>query len=302
MRVTHGMLMRSTLADINESALKVAHTQRKLSSGKEITKPSDDPFATSRSLALRSDIEANRQYQRNVTEAIAWQSATDIALSKIGDVLHRARELAVRGANDTNGPTSREAIASEIDQLIASVKQEANVTYAGRYLMSGTATSTKPYDVAGADAYLGDAGTVAREIGPGVSVAVNVLGSNVLGSGQGAADGKVLDVLRDIAQHLRGGTAADLAELRTTDLAALTQNVDNLAKVRADVGAMTNRLETAMSRLEEIEESATRLLSENEDADMAKALVDYSMQQSVYQSALRSGANIVQTSLLDWLR
>ena len=302
MRVTHGMLMRSTLTDINESARKVSHTQRKLSSGKEITRPSDDPFGTSRALALRSDIEATRQYQRNVNEAVAWQSATDTALSKIGDVLHRARELAIRGANDTNGPASREAIAAEIDQLVAAVKQEGNVTYAGRYLLSGTATATRPYDVNGADAYLGDAGGIAREIGPGVSVQVNVLGSAVIGSGQAANDGKVLDNLRDIAQHLRGGTPADLNALRTADLAALTANVDALSAVRATVGATTNRLEIAASRLAETEESFTRLLSETEDADMAKALVDYSMQQSVYQSALRSGANIVQTSLLDWLR
>ena len=37
-------------------------------------------------------------------------------------------------------------------------------------------------------------------------------------------------------------------------------------------------------------------------ADMAKTLIDYSMQQNVYQSALHAGANIVQQSLLDWLR
>jgi flagellar hook-associated protein 3 FlgL len=300
-RITHGMLMRSTLTDITESARKVSKTQRKLSSGKEVTKPSDDPFAAGRSIALRGDIEANRQYQRNVIEATAWQSATDISLSKMTDVLHRARELAVRGANDTQGPAGRNAIADEIDQLIAAVKQEANATYGGRFLFSGTTTSTRPYDVAGADAYLGNVGTVAREIGPGVSVQVNVLGSSVLGSGQAANDGLLLDTLRDVSQHLRGGTAADLAALRTTDLAGLTTNLDNLNRVRATVGATTNRLETAAGRLAELEEAATALLSRNEDADMAKAMVDYSMQQSVYQSALRSGANIVQSSLLDWL-
>jgi flagellar hook-associated protein 3 FlgL len=44
------------------------------------------------------------------------------------------------------------------------------------------------------------------------------------------------------------------------------------------------------------------LLSETEDADMAKTLVAFSTQQAVYQSALKSGANIVQSSLLDFLR
>jgi flagellar hook-associated protein 3 FlgL len=143
---------------------------------------------------------------------------------------------------------------------------------------------------------------VIREIGQGVNVKVNVLGSDLLGNGQAANDGKLLDVLRDAVQHLRSGTPADIETLRSTDLAALDTNLDTLSKLRATTGAMTNRLETADSRLAELEETATKLLSETEDADMAKTLIDYSMQRSVYQSALQSGASIVQASLLDFLR
>ena len=44
------------------------------------------------------------------------------------------------------------------------------------------------------------------------------------------------------------------------------------------------------------------ILSKTEDADMAKAMVDFSMHQSVYESALRSGARVLQPSLLDFLR
>ena len=99
-----------------------------------------------------------------------------------------------------------------------------------------------------------------------------------------------------------GASDADMDALRTGDLKSLSTNLDNLSKVRATVGATTNRLETADSRLQEVEESTTKLLSDVEDADMAKTMVDYSTQQSVYKSALQSGANIVQSSLLDFLR
>lgn len=64
----------------------------------------------------------------------------------------------------------------------------------------------------------------------------------------------------------------------------------------------TLRVSAADTRLAELEENARGLLSKTEDADMAATIVDYSMQQSVYQSALRAGAGIVQTSLLDFLR
>jgi flagellar hook-associated protein 3 FlgL len=301
-RITSNMISRSVLNDLNDVSTRLAKTQQQMSSGKQITRPSDDPYGTSRALTLRSDVAGTQQYQRNVSEATAWQNVTDAALSKISDSINRARELAIGGASDSAGQSARNAAAAEIDQLIASVKQEANASYGGRYVFSGTATDVRPYDVNGADSYAGDAGTVAREIGPSVSVQVNVLGSDVLGQGQPAADGKLLDVLRNISDHLKSGTAADANTLRTTDLKGLDTNLDLLSQTRATVGATTNRLDSADSRLQEVEGSLTKLLSDVEDADMAKTAVDYSMQQSVYQSALHAGANIVQQSLLDFLR
>ncbi|MEA2422082.1 MAG: flagellar hook-associated protein 3 FlgL [Thermoleophilaceae bacterium] len=301
-RITSNMISRSVLSDLNDVSNRLAKTQQRMSSGKQITRASDDPYGTSRALSLSSDIAATQQYQRNVSEATAWQDVTDAALSKITDAVHRARELAIQGASDAAGQASRTAAAAEIDQLIASVKQEANASYGGRYVFSGTDTDIRPYDVAGNDAYSGDSAIVAREIGPGISVAVNVVGSDLLGQGQLAADGKLLNVLRDLSDHLKSGTVVDMNTLRSTDLKGLDTNLDALSQARATVGATTNRLESADSRLQEVEGSVTKLLSDVEDADMAKTAVDYSMQQSVYQSALHAGANIVQQSLLDFLR
>jgi flagellar hook-associated protein 3 FlgL len=133
-------------------------------------------------------------------------------------------------------------------------------------------------------------------------VQVNVIGQALLGDGQAANDGKLLDTLRDVAQHLRGGTVADANALRNGDLKALDTNLDALTQARATVGATTNRLEAADSRLAQTEEASTKLLSDVEDADMSQTLIDFSMQQNVYQSALHAGANIIQQSLLDWLR
>lgn len=302
-RITHQMVSRSVLTDIHRNAERLARTQARLSSGREITRPSDNPYATSRALSLRSDLEATRQHQRNVSDALAWQGVTDVALGKVTDTLQRVRELTVQGASDAAGPLARESIAAEIDQLVEALKQEASASYGGRYVLSGTATQTRPYAPgAGGDVYAGDGGTIAREIGPGVAVNVNIVAGDLLGSGQAAADGRLLHVLRDIADHLRAGTTAGGEALRTTDLVRLDANLNELLRLRAASGATGNRLATAASRLAEVEETTTRLLSQTEDVDFAKAMVDFSLQQNAYQAALRSGANIVQASLLDFLR
>jgi flagellar hook-associated protein 3 FlgL len=216
----------------------------------------------------------------------------------------RARELLTQGATDTLPQTSRNAIAAEIDQLIAGMKQEANATYDGRYVLGGSRTNLAPYDSkvlpVGSppnDTYGGDAVKQQREIGPGVRVEVNTTGDRVLGGTP--SDPGLLDVMRDIAANLRSGNTTALG---TSDMKALTGRIENLLGVRAEVGAGMNRLETAAARLAETEESATSLLSDTEDADMAKTLIDYSTQQAVYQSALNAGSRIVQASLLDFLR
>jgi flagellar hook-associated protein 3 FlgL len=301
-RITDSMVSRTILHDLGAADRRIALTQRKLASGKQLTRPSDDPFGVDRALQLRGELEATRQYRRNVNDGSGWTTATEAALTRITDVVQRARELLVDGGNDSNGPIAREAIATEIDALTESLKQEANATYGGRFVFAGTATETTPYAIGGPDTFAGNAGSVARVIGAGVTVAVNVNAQGLLGDGQGAADNKLLDVMRDIADNLRGGTPADAEALRGTDLERLDANLDELTRVRAVVGATANRLEAAGKRLDELEESGIGLLSKVEDADLPETLVQYSTQKAAYESALRAGASIVQTSLLDFLR
>jgi flagellar hook-associated protein 3 FlgL len=305
-RITSSMTTRSVLSDLNRIAAQQDLTRRQMSSGKAITKPSDDPYGAARAMSLRTDLAGVKQHQRNVDEAQSWMSATSTTLSSITDLAQKARELTVQGATDTLPQSGRDAIADQIDQLIAGMKQEGNATYDGRYVLGGSRTNTPPYDatltrtdpsVATNDAYSGDAASQLREIGPGVTLAVNVHGDEVLGGASGSS-GNLLGVLRDIATHLRSG---DTAALGGGDIKAVSDQIDNLLAVQARVGAGMNRLDTASSRLAQIEESTTSMLSNTEDADMAEVITNYSTQQAVYQSALNAGARIVQTSLLDFL-
>jgi flagellar hook-associated protein 3 FlgL len=297
-RITTGMLQRNILADLQRSTSQLSRTQAKLSSGKEITRPSDDPAGTAKALSLRESLRGTQQHAKNVDDAITWTDATESALSSMTDIVQRARTLVVNGASDGTDQSSRDAIAKEIDQLAESLKEQANMRYAGRQLFSGTATTTAPYEP-GSDAYAGNTGQMAREIGPGVSVNVNTTADTILGSGQAAGDDKLLDTLRDISDHLRAG---DGASLRGTDLDRIDKGVESLLTARATNGALTNRLESASSRLAAVEEMTVKSLSDTEDADLAKTMIDLTTQTSAYQAALKAGANIVQSSLMDFLR
>jgi flagellar hook-associated protein 3 FlgL len=308
-RITAGMVQRSILADLNRINDQLAQTQAKAASGKEITKPSDDPFGAARAMALRQEQSANAQHQRNVQDARGWQDTTETALSSMTDAIQRARDLVTQGSTDSADQTSRDAIASELEQLLAGIKQDANATYNGAYVFGGTKTDTAPYsddddayhgDRAGAfPAQAGDPATgIVRQIGPGVSMSLNTVGSDLLGDGTNG-DGKLISVLRDTIAHLKSG---DGAALRDTDLKALDGQVDSLLAVRARNGAQSNRLDSALTRLQQVSEVTNKQLSDTEDADIAKTLIDLNSQSAAYSAALRSGATIVQTSLLDFLR
>ena len=205
----------------------------------------------------------------------------------------RVRELTVQGANGSTSPGDRAVIAKEVGQLIDAIKGDANAQYAGRYVFAGTATQTPPYTTAD-DAYHGDTGAVRREIGPGVQIDINVVGSAAIGSGTAG----LIATLRNVVTHLQANDTNALS----ADLASLDTVHETVVTARAEVGSRVNRLETASARLGELEEATRTLMSNNEDADMAKTYIDASTQQSVYQSALNVGAKIVQTSLLDFLR
>jgi len=300
-RVTNNMMARALLGDVTDLTARIARTQESISSGRQITNPSDDPLGTQRSLSLRSEIEGAKQYQRNVNEATGWLETTDDALADITNIINRAHELTVQGASDSLGPSQREAIALEIDQLVKGVTESANASFQGTYIFSGTATTTPPYAL-GSVTFQGNGGVVARTIGPGVSVQINTTANSLLGSGAAAADGKVLATLQNIATHLRSTAVADRNALRNGDLADLGRNLDQVSQSRATVGAVMSRLDSAKARLGDIELTTTKLLSETEDTDLAKAVLDLTNQQNVYQAALRSGASVIQPSLLDFLR
>jgi flagellar hook-associated protein 3 FlgL len=306
MRITTGMIQRNVLSDLNDLSDRLSKTQSRAASGKQITRPSDDPYNAARAMSLRSSLSANASYKSNIEDAEDWQNTTEAALSSITDYVHRANDLLVQGGTDTADQTSRNALADEIDQIVQGVKETANGTYGDKYVFSGTATGTPPYTQGADDTYKGNQGGldpsqpgVLREIGPGVTISVNSVGQEILGDGQAAGDGKLLDSLRTISQDLRAGNGN---ALRGADLKNLTSNLNQVLEVRARNGATTNRLSAADSRLEDINLSVTQQLSDTEDADMAQTLIDFNSQSASYQAALRAGASIVQTSLMDFLK
>ncbi|HEY2767766.1 MAG TPA: flagellar hook-associated protein FlgL [Solirubrobacteraceae bacterium] len=300
-RITTGMVIGSTLADINAAQLAMTRTQGELSSGKSILEPSDNPYGASQAIALQSSLDGLGSYERSAKDGISWLNTSASALTSIDSQVQRVRELVLQAGNGIDSPSDLANIAAEVEQLTEGVKQDVNTQYAGQYVFSGTLTNTPAYQPGENDTYQGNAGTVSRVIGPGAPANISVNLASVFGNGPGAADGKLLDTLRTIVTNLKEGTPAAVETLRTTDLKNLDTNLNALTGVQAEAGAVTDQLDLALSRIQSLQITATQQLSNVQDANIAQVSIEFSNQQAAFNAALRAGASIVQESLLEFL-
>lgn len=164
MRVTNKMLSNTFLSDMRTNLENMKKLQEQMTSGKEIRRPSDDPFKVARAMQLYTDINANKQYNSNITDTINWLNTTDTALGQVGDVFQRVRELLVSAGNAGYSSSERAAIKDEINEKIGEIAQILNTNFDGAYIFGGTRGTTKPVDVTGELIYKDDYKTVVNKI------------------------------------------------------------------------------------------------------------------------------------------
>ncbi|WP_042355972.1 flagellar hook-associated protein FlgL [Bacillus rubiinfantis] len=296
-RVTQSMLNQNFLFNLNRSNKAMEKYQDQFSSGKKISKPSDDPVTAVRGMFYRSTLSEINQFKKNADDGLSWMTATDDALDEVTSVIHRVRELTVEGLNGTNDDSSLEAIASEIDQLKEHLGEIANTQMAGKYLFAGTDTKNAPYRLDPNDQekkFINqNSEAIQVQVGQTNNVQINVNGKNIFASEE---IGSIFDVLTNITKDLR-----DPSQSQDDHLSKLDAQLDNILKERAELGARMNRMELSQTRIDDLEVSATSLLSETEDADLSKVIIDLKSQENVQRAALSAGARIIQSSLVDFL-
>ncbi len=291
-RMTQRMIADRSVESLQTNLGRMSKLQEQLSSGRVLNRPSDSPSDTASAMRLRNSISSTQQFQRNAEDGKAWLSQVDSALGTASNTVQRARELALSAANSVNGGAAREALAVEIDQLRESLVSTANTSYLGRPIFGGITSGSTAYDPSGA--YVGSPGEVNRTVGDGVKVRVDVDGQAAFG----AAGDSVFDHLTALSAAVRSG---DQPAIRT-GLNQLATAFDRVSTTRAQAGSAYNRIEAALQTGVDSELRLRTSLSDVENADLAKVVVDLKMQEVAYQAALGATARVTQPSLMDFLR
>jgi flagellin len=122
---------------INQNAMQ--NSMEKLSSGLRINKAADDAAGLAISEKMRAQINGLDQASRNAQDGISMIQTAEGALNETHDILQRMRELSVQAANDTLQPEDRDAIATEIGQLVEEIDRISETTqFNGKQLVDGT--------------------------------------------------------------------------------------------------------------------------------------------------------------------
>jgi len=243
------MLINNMVKYIGNNLTRMDKYQGQLATGKKIQVPSDDPVVAARALKLRTDVAEIEQYQRNLKDAQSWLEITESALSDIGDIFQRVRELTV-ASDGVESSEDLNATAQEIRQLRTQMVNLANSTYAGRYIFTGFKTDQKLMNTDGTFAVtVNNNEKIFYEIGIGDDININIAGGDLFNNGVSigvpGTTGKFIQDMNELINALESADY-DAIDGKINDF---SNNQDTLLRVRADVGARVNRLELTANRM-----------------------------------------------------
>ena len=309
MRITNKVLSEDFLKNLSKNLNQMQKYQNQLSSGKEVSRPSDNPLLVAKIMNMNNNILQNEQYNSNISDTLSWVKTQDTALGDATQTLQRINDLVIYGSNGALSDLDRSAIVEEVKMKSEELVDILNTNFDGRYIFGGQKTTEKPFSKADSAliddvlvevvfTYNGDKNDISREISQGVEVNLISDGSKIIGEGTenenlGVLLKKVIDALDAGASDILTGDDGLLGDLQKA--------TDNVVRIRTQIGAIHNRLEAAEDRNKAENINLKELLSEREDIDIIEKYMEYMVMATTYQASLSVGAKILQPSLLDYL-
>jgi len=246
-----GLRISTNVASINAQRVMSGNTREmqksmaQLSTGSRITKAGDDAAGLAISENLKSNIRSYGQASRNANDGISMISTAEQSMGEISNILTRVRELGIQASSDTVGDQERGFIQKEVNALKSEVQRVAESTaFGSRKLLDGTGGV---YDI--------HVGTSSNENTDWISYDSSQ--TNVTADALGIAG---LDFTS------KEGARSGLSSLDTAQM--------SVNGSRANLGAMQNRLSSAVDVIGTMSESLSAANSRIRDADIAQSTAE----------------------------
>lgn len=266
-RVTTNMAAINAQRNLVGSQRAMSKSMAQLASGSRINIAADDAAGLAISENMKAQIRSVRQANRNANDGISMVQTAEGGLNEISNIVIRLRELGIQAASDTVGETERGFLDKEVQQLKDEMQRIANVTTWGKTKLLDGSTPAFDFQV----------GIYNNESEDRISFdsSSNVATLDALG-------------LTDVSYQTKEGAQAALASL---DTAQTTVN-----GMRANLGALQNRLTSTIDNLGVSEENLNAANSRIRDTDVAQASAEMTRNSILLQASTSTLAQANQVN------
>jgi flagellin len=257
MRINTNIQSLSAQRALGITKNKLDNNLRKLSTGERIGRASDDAAGLAISEKLKSQIRGIRQAKRNANDGISLIQTSEGALSEISSIVIRLRELSIQAASDTVGPQERQFSDIEFQQLKSEIERISKSTeFNGTKLLDGT--------------------------GGRLDIQVGIYNDQF-------NDRLTYDATVNDATLVSLGIAAESVANKESAQNSLARLDDALVKInglRANLGALQNRLNSVTNTLGISDENISAANSRIRDVDVAQETADMTKNNILSQAGV----------------
>jgi flagellin len=276
--INHNLMAMNASRNLSNSYSALATSTKRLSSGLRINTAADDAAGLAIRELMRADISAINQGVRNANDAISMIQTADGALQVIDEKLIRMKELAEQASTGTYTSDQRLIIDSEYQAMASEITRIANATdFNGIYLLNGnlsgaTHNGSKSVSTGKMKVHFGSGNQSSEDY---YYVQIGTSTASAFGLGIGAA-----------SSTDNAGRSISTQELAQKALDAIKDAIVSKDKIRANLGALQNRLQNTISNLQIQAENLQAAESQISDVDVATEMTKFVRNQILTQSAV----------------
>ena len=307
MKISTQLLFERASTQMSNVQSNLTQTQTQLAQGKQIINASDSPNQAATIQRLKSILNRQDSYLSSLNTVKARLEGEDSALRSVSDLLVRAKEVAVQGANDTLSAGDKKTLAAEMQALRDQMLSLANTKDSnGNYLFAGSRVKQPAFaeTANGSPMYMGDQTRMNVRVGDQQNIPINRTGTDAFvpvsridkdGATVGVSFFQVMDNL------IAGLNTANGSDIRR-GAGELDNLQQGLSLAHAQVGTNLNMVDQQTSILEDTALNLKSTLSSIEDLDYASAITKMNQQMMSLEAAQASFAKVSQLNLFNYIK
>ncbi len=306
MKISTQLMFQRGSSQMSTVQSKLTQTQAQLAQGKQVINASDAPDQAATIQRLKSILNRQDSYQSSLNTVKNRLQGEESTLQSVSDLLVRAKEVAVQGANDTLNPGDRKGLATEMKALRDQMLSLANTKDSNdNFLFAGSRVKQQAFaeNSSGVPVYRGDQTRMNVRVGEQRSIPINRTGTGAFvsvnrtdtdGTAVGVGFFKVMD---DLIAGLNNSKGADISR----GVGELDNLQLGVSLARAEVGTNLNVVDQQTSVIEDMTLNLKTTLSSIEDLDYASAITKMNQQMLSLEAAQSSFAKVSKLSLFNFI-